>query len=193
MQTEPTSVALNPLRTALVVFVPHATMNISFLGSSVWAIKLVSSNVSKDRCFQQYLVFEILLSYTQKPSNILGKNPLLISLFFYDYLQIKFVSFLKVWPATIPFRRKTIKWATTLDIKKKGKGKKERSSVRKNKKLLHYILLVGKYVFVDAKLSFCHSLANWPKTSPKKRNWWTMRFFSLLSGIRQWVNPFVPE
>ena len=98
----------------------------------------------------------------------MGKNPLLISLFFYDYLQIKFVSFLKVWPATIPCKRKTIKWATTLDIRKKGKGKKERSSARKNKKLLHYILLVGKYVLVDAKLSFCRSLANWPKTSPKK-------------------------
>ena len=70
----------------------------------------------------------------KKPSNILGKTPLLISLFFCYYLQIKFVSFLKVWPGTIPFKRKTIKWATTLDIKKEGKGKKERSSARKNKK-----------------------------------------------------------
>ena len=136
MQTEPPSVELNPLRTALVVFVPHATMNISLFGSSVWAIKLVSSNVSKDRSFQQYLArFGNSADRVthKKPSNILGKNSLLISLFSYYYLQIKFVSFLRVWPATIPCKRKTIKWATTLDIKKKGKGKKERSSARKKK------------------------------------------------------------
>ena len=50
--------------------------------------------------------------------------------------------------------------------------KKERSSARKNKKAASLqIVLVGKYVLVVAKLIFCHSLANWPKTSPKKRNW----------------------
>ena len=137
----------------------------------------------------------------KKPSNILEKTPLLISLFFYYCLQIKFVSFLKVWPATIPCKRKTIKWATTLDIKKKGKGKKERSSARKNKKLLHYILLVGKYVLVVAKLIFGHFNANWPKTSPRKRNWWTMRVFlaTLWHSPKGWLicpwiagnNPFL--
>ena len=34
--------------------------------------------------------------------NILGKNPLPISLFTYYYLKIKFVPFLKSQPATIP-------------------------------------------------------------------------------------------
>ena len=35
-----------------------------------------------------------------------------------------FVPFLKSWPATIPCKRKKIKWATKLLIEKKGKGKK---------------------------------------------------------------------
>ena len=54
--------------------------------------------------------------------------------------------------------------------KKKAKGKKKDRVRVKTKKLLHYILLVGKYVLVVAKLIVCHSHANWPKTSPKKRN-----------------------
>ena len=39
-------------------------------------------------------------------------------------LKIIFVPFLKSWPATIPCKRKKIKWATKLLIEKKGKGKK---------------------------------------------------------------------
>ena len=49
---------------------------------------------------------------------------MLISLFTYYSLKIIFVPFLKGWPATIPCKRKTIKRATKLLIKEKGKGKK---------------------------------------------------------------------
>ena len=38
----------------------------------------------------------------------------------------------------------------------------------KQKTLLNYIRLVGRYAFVVAKLIFSHSHANRPKTSQKK-------------------------
>ena len=63
----------------------------------------------------------------------MGENPPPISLYTYYFLKIKFVPFLKGWPATIPCRRKTIKWVTKLLIKKKGKGKKESERERSKK------------------------------------------------------------
>ena len=55
---------------------------------------------------------------------------------------------------------------------KKERQREKKNRVRgKTKKLLNYILLVGKYALVVAELIFCHSQANFPKTSPKKRNW----------------------
>ena len=59
-----------------------------------------------------------------KNRNILGKNPLPVSLFTYYSLKIKFAPFLKSWPATIPCKTRTIEWATKLLINKKGKGRK---------------------------------------------------------------------
>ena len=59
----------------------------------------------------------------------MGKNSLTVSLFTYYSLKIKFVSFLKSYPATILFKRKTIKWATKSPInliKKEKKEKRER-------------------------------------------------------------------
>ena len=41
----------------------------------------------------------------------------------------------------------------------------------KQKSLLNYARLVGKYVFFLEKLIFSHSYANESKTSPKKRRW----------------------
>ena len=64
-------------------------------------------------------------SYTQKKGKIWGKHSPLISLFTYCSLKIKFVPFVKIWAATIPCKRKTIKWATKLLFKKKGRGKRE--------------------------------------------------------------------
>ena len=66
MQAETPSVELNPLRTSLVVF----ALYIFLPGPSVKAIKLVSSNVSKDRCFQQYLGLEILLTELHTKSQV---------------------------------------------------------------------------------------------------------------------------
>ena len=56
----------------------------------------------------------------------MGKNPLPISPFTYISLKIKFVPFLKSSPATIPCKRKMIKVATKLLIKKRAKEKRER-------------------------------------------------------------------
>ena len=82
-------------------------------------------------------------------------------------MKIIFVPFLKCWPATIPCKRKTIKWATKLLIKKKGKGKKragekdlECGHAQKTKKLFNYVLLVAKCAFFVANLIFSHSYAN---------------------------------
>ena len=41
----------------------------------------------------------------------------------------------------------------------------------KQKSLLNYARLVGKYVFFLEKLIFSHSYAHESKTSPKKRRW----------------------
>ena len=195
MQTEPTLVELNPLRTALVVFVPHATINISLLGSSVWAIKLVSSNVSKDRCFQQYLVLEILLTelHTKTKLHFGEKSNVNFAIFLLLFAD-EICLFPKSLASHNSMQIKDDKVGNSTGYKKERQREKTKDRVRvKTKKLLHYILLVGKYVLVVAKLIFCHSHADWPKTSPKKRNWWTMQFFLLSSGIRQRFNPFVPE
>ena len=69
--------------------------------------------------------FSILTELHSQKSNILEKNPLLISLFTYYSLKIKFVTFLISEPATIPCKRKTIKWTTKFLINEKGKGNKE--------------------------------------------------------------------
>ena len=103
----------------------------------------------------------------------MGNNPLPITLFTYYSLNIKFVPFLKSKPATIPRKRKTIKWATKPPIKKEKKEKKRaREKARKSpnlgfctcvngktKKLFNYIRLVGKYALFLAKLVFIHSYA----------------------------------
>ena len=123
----------------------------------------------------------------------MGKNSLLISLFSYYYLQIKFVSFLRVWPATIPCKRKTIKWATTLDVKKKGKGKKERSSARKNKKAASLHPISRKICPCCCKTNFLSFPCWLAENQSKKEELVHNAVFSLLSGIRQRVNPFVPE
>ena len=51
--------------------------------------------------------------------------------------------------------------------------------------LFYYARLVGKYAFFLAKLIFSHSSTNEQKTCPKKKNWWKMRFFSLIAGRQQ--------
>ena len=63
----------------------------------------------------------------------MGKNPLPISPFTYISLKIKLVPFLKSSPATIPCKRKMIKVATKLLIKKKGKGKKRTREKDRNR------------------------------------------------------------
>ena len=65
--------------------------------------------------------------YTNKKGNILRKNPRPISLLTYYSLKIKFVPFLKSYPATIPCKGKTIKWATKPPIKKEKKEEKRAS------------------------------------------------------------------
>ena len=77
------------------------------------------------------------------------------------------VPFLKSPLATIPGKRKRIKWATKLFIKKKGKGKKESAREihsekifkfslvgmrEKQKRLFIYFQVVGKYAFFVALL-----------------------------------------
>ena len=140
--------------TSFVVLVPYGTMHIFLRGLiqlSVEVKKLVSNNVSKDRSFQRYLVLDILTNphsfYTRKEGNILEKNPLPTSLFTFYSLKIKFVPFLKGWPATIPCK---IKWATKLLLKKKGKGEKRQVQILacahawKTKKLFNDVRLVEK-------------------------------------------------
>ena len=68
---------------------------------------------------------------------------------------------------------------------KKYKSRFRRVHIYEKKKLLNYIQLVGKYALFVTKLIFRQSYANWPKTSPKKRNWRKMRFFSLLVQVRR--------
>ena len=64
----------------------------------------------------------------------------------------------------------------------------------KQKSLLNYARLVGKYVFFLEKLIFSHSYANESKTSPKKRRWWKMRFFrccpAVTKGLKKVTNLF---
>ena len=125
----------------MYTFLPEPTIQLS-----VEVNELVSNNVSKDRPFQRYLILDILTkprqSYTPKikKGNILGKNPLPISLFstYYSVLKIKFVPFPKSQPATIPCKIKTIKWVTKAPIKKEKKEKKrarekDRNRFAKNK------------------------------------------------------------
>ena len=60
--------------------------------------KLVRNNISKDRSFQPFLVLDVLTNPdrdTHEKGDILGKNPLPISLFTYYSQKIKFVPFLK--------------------------------------------------------------------------------------------------
>ena len=52
-----------------------------------------------------WIFWPILKELHSQKRNILGKNPLPISLFTYYYLKIKFVPFLKSQPATIPCKR----------------------------------------------------------------------------------------
>ena len=59
-----------------------------------------------------------------KKGKILGNNPLPTSLFTYYSLKSEFVPLLKSYPATIPCKKKTTKWATRPPIKKEKKGKK---------------------------------------------------------------------
>ena len=90
-------------------------------------------------------------------------------------------------------------------VSKKGKGKKrvrEKDRSRfakkvqisafvhpwKTKKWFNYVRLVEKYALFLAKPIFSHSYTNSSKTSPKKRSWWKMRFFSLFAGRHQRVN-----
>ena len=62
--------------------------------------KLLNNKFFKDRSFQRYLLLDILtnpvrVTLTKINVNILGKNPLGISLFTYYSLKIKFAPFLK--------------------------------------------------------------------------------------------------
>ena len=63
----------------------------------------------------------------------MGNNPLPITLFTYYSLNIKFVPFLKSKPATIPRKRKTIKWETKPPIKKEKKEKKRAREKARNR------------------------------------------------------------
>ena len=75
-------------------------------------------DLSSDTSFWDILTNPNIVTLTKK-GKILGKIPLPISLFTYYSLKVKFVPFLKSEPATIPRKRKTIKWATKPPIKKK--------------------------------------------------------------------------
>ena len=79
------------------------------VGPLVTRYKLINNNNFKDRSFQRYLVLDILTNpvrYTlTKKGNIVGKNPLPVSLFTYYSLKIKFSPFLKCQPATIPCKQ----------------------------------------------------------------------------------------
>ena len=64
------------------------------------------------------------VTLAHKKGNILRKKPLPMSLFTSYSLKIKFVPFLKIWPATIPCK-KDDKVGKKVLVTKKGK-KKER-------------------------------------------------------------------
>ena len=78
----------------------HATLLLSLPdlsrkieGRLLAGYKLINNNNFKDRYFQQYLTLDILtnpvrVTFTKK-GNILGKNPLPVSLFTYYSLKIK--------------------------------------------------------------------------------------------------------
>ena len=78
-----------------------------------------------DRSYHRYLILEILTNPARathkKPTNILRKNTLPISLFTDCSLQIKFLPFLKSWPATIYWGKKDDKLGnkTRLKIERK--------------------------------------------------------------------------
>ena len=79
------------------------------VGPLVTRYKLINNNNFKDRSFQRYLVLDILTNPVRvtltKKGNIVGKNPLPVSLFTYYSLKIKFSPFLKCQPATIPCKQ----------------------------------------------------------------------------------------
>ena len=79
------------------------------VGPLVTRNKLINNNNFKDRSFQRYLVLDILTNPVRvtltKKGNIVGKNPLPVSLFTYYSLKIKFSPFLKCQPATIPCKQ----------------------------------------------------------------------------------------
>ena len=87
--------------TMLLLSLPDLCRKIE--GPLLAGYKLRNNNNFKDRSFQRYLILDILTkprqSYTPKikKGNILGKNPLPISLFstYYAVLKIKFVPFPK--------------------------------------------------------------------------------------------------
>ena len=64
----------------------------------------------------------------------------------------------------------------------------------KQKSLLNYARLVGKYVGFFEKLIFRHSYAHESKTSPKKRRWWKVPFFrccpAVTKGLKKVTNLF---
>ena len=178
--------SVNPSMTA-VVFVSYGTMHI-FLPGTIWLSvqvnKLVGNNVSKDRSFLQYLVWDILTNPDRVTLAKTG-NKANFALLTYYSLKIKFVPFLTSQPTTIPGKRKAIKQATIKEEKEGEKRAREKDRKRlakrvhilalrmheKQKKRFHFFRLVEKYAFFLAKLVFRNSYANQPKTSPKKRNW----------------------
>ena len=68
-------------------------------GPLLGGYKLINNNFFKKKSFQQYLFLDILTNPVRvtltKRGIILGKNPLLILLFTYYSLKIKFAPFLK--------------------------------------------------------------------------------------------------
>ena len=108
----------------LLLSLPNLSRKIE--GLLLAGYKLINNNNFKDRSFQRYLILDILTNPVRvtlnKKGNILGKNPLPVSLFTYYSLSCPFPKKLASHNLVLS---KDIKWATKLLINKKGEVKKE--------------------------------------------------------------------
>ena len=164
----------------LLLSVPDLSRKIE--GPLLAGYKLINNNNFKDRSFQRYLILDILtnlvrVTLTEK-GNILGKNPLPVSLLTYYSLYWLICPFPKRLASHNSIQNKDDKVGNKTANKQERQRKKKRAREKdwstvakkgqilafahawKTKKLFNYVRLVEKHAFFLAKLFFSLSYTN---------------------------------
>ena len=120
------------MTSALVVLVPYGPIHIILSGPI--KLSVVISRISEERSFDQS--WQLQTTDYKNKQHLGKKSSVYFAIYPHYYsLQIKFIPLLERKPAKISWEWKTIKWATTMAIKRKAKGKRKEREIKNRNRL----------------------------------------------------------